>query len=234
MLAKDQWENVFAFTGPGDSIITDCFSIAAKLWAFYNYSGPATTQDNQLSFYMSTKMAPEVSIKIYNQTDPKPRPPAFSALWGNTAPGDTGASSLPEEIALCLSFYSFLNRPRQRGRIYLGPLGVHALSPGSEQDSRPNPNFLADMAKAGNYLMSHDGQPAFYSSLTSAGGTQYVAGSPYPTVATTTPWCVHSRTGGTVRAPGSSVFESVTAGWVDNEWDGQSRRRVAASARTSF
>ncbi len=38
-----------------------------------------------------------------------------------------GSNPLPTEVAACLSYVADRNLPRNRGRIYLGPLGTNAL-----------------------------------------------------------------------------------------------------------
>lgn len=45
-------------------------------------------------------------------------------------PGVIGQSLVPREVAMCLSFYSGLNQPRRRGRIYLSAAGAGVASLG--------------------------------------------------------------------------------------------------------
>lgn len=58
------------------------------------------------------------NVRLYSLDDEKPRPVRGEATQESTG---TLADSGPREVALCLSFYSERNLPRQRGRLYLGP-----------------------------------------------------------------------------------------------------------------
>jgi hypothetical protein len=67
-----------------------------------------------------------------------------------------------------------------------------------------------------------------------AGGSflQFVGGESIVTA--NVGWCVYTSLGdGSTSAP-HPTFLLVSGGWVDDEWDGQRRRRVEASKRTSF
>lgn len=54
-------------------------------------------------------------IRIYNAQAPPPSYPLAVAEQTGTPP----TSTVPRELALCLSYYSVYNRPRNRGRVYL-------------------------------------------------------------------------------------------------------------------
>jgi hypothetical protein len=59
----------------------------------------------------------KIEVRAYNMADPSPRPErAYSTV---TRSG--GTLDAPGQLALCLSYYSERNLPRQRGRIYIGP-----------------------------------------------------------------------------------------------------------------
>lgn len=58
----------------------------------------------------------ELVVKAYNLEDPIPRLPKATAIRNEGAIGEAG---LPRELALCLSFYSGVNQPRRRGRLYV-------------------------------------------------------------------------------------------------------------------
>ncbi len=61
-----------------------------------------------------------VQATAYNMDDPKPRPvKAFAPPLAMTNP-NAGTMGV-REVALCLSYYSERNLPRQRGRIFIGP-----------------------------------------------------------------------------------------------------------------
>lgn len=60
--------------------------------------------------------AREIGVRLYNLDDPEPRAPHAENIRNALA---APASSIPRELAVCLSFYSERNIPRNRGRIYL-------------------------------------------------------------------------------------------------------------------
>lgn len=67
-----------------------------------------------------------VDIRGYNMDDPEPRPQKF--IRRGVAPG-TRAEGVPQ-LAVCLSYYADRNLPRQRGRIFCGPMpGGYASVP---------------------------------------------------------------------------------------------------------
>lgn len=79
-----------------------------------------------------------VETKVYDMGDSEPRPVRA------TAPplGPTGGlvtDSGPREVALCLSYYSDRNVPRQRGRLFIGPWGA------GQQALRPTAAIIAGL-----------------------------------------------------------------------------------------
>lgn len=58
----------------------------------------------------------ELSVKLYDLDDPKPRPEKAHVVRNA---GSFPATSGPREVACCLSFYADRNLPRNRGRIFL-------------------------------------------------------------------------------------------------------------------
>jgi len=58
-------------------------------------------------------------IKIYDAQKPPPSFPLAEASNGTGTP----TTSVPRELALCLSYYGTWNRPRYRGRVYI-PLAL--------------------------------------------------------------------------------------------------------------
>jgi len=76
------------------------------------------------------------TVKAYNMADPKPRPARGVTTYVAGFP--TSGTIDPRQIALCLSYYSGRNLPRQRGRIYVGPFddgwtGGEKERPGASQ-----------------------------------------------------------------------------------------------------
>jgi hypothetical protein len=72
------------------------------------------------------------TIKIYDAEQPPPSYPLYTTTNGTGFKNTT----VPRELALCLSYYATVNRPRWRGRLYI-PLclvgGGQALRPTSTQ-----------------------------------------------------------------------------------------------------
>lgn len=71
--------------------------------------------------YLSPYVLRDFEVRVYdlgNTEDPRP-------VWvtEHTLPAPSGSDSLPFETAISASYYSFRNVKRQRGRIYIGPLG---------------------------------------------------------------------------------------------------------------
>jgi hypothetical protein len=143
-------------------------------------------------------------VKLYNMADPIPRVPIFDLPLGLT--GSFPLNTLPQEVALCLSFQgakiSGENQARRRGRIFLGPFSSSAADTGT---GRPEDDLITAVSDTANTLLT-----------TSNAATGWK-------------WAVISVTGPT--APNATV---VTNGWVDNAWDTQRRRGNKAGARTLF
>jgi hypothetical protein len=72
------------------------------------------------AFYAGAQISPQantVNVKFYDKGDAIPRPIKGEKSLTLTP---SGSAAAPRELAICLSFYSERNLPRQRGRIYLG------------------------------------------------------------------------------------------------------------------
>ena len=90
-----------------------------------------------------------VNCRLYDMAEPTPREIQGEATVVTSASSATGG---PREVALCLSFFSERNLPRNRGRIYLGPWF------GSQMNERPADSRLDECL-------------ALYTGLTNIGGT---------------------------------------------------------------
>jgi len=161
-------------------------------------------------------------IKFYSLEEPL----SFPLVWGSpkqtrsfTLGTATPSTSLPSEIALCMTYHSDLTdvpetatnptpppafiRPasRRRGRIYLGPFNANALveSP-TVFEPTPSTELLNGVAGAGGFIQG-DLPP-------------------------NTQWNVVSQA--------DEQTYDVAGGWVDNAWDSQRRRGNEADARTTF
>lgn len=102
---------------------------------------------NGLSNYMSAHVATtQHSIKVYSLSDPEPRVPVASTTYAFS--GGVGATRMPAEVSLCVSFQappeSGLDQARRRGRLYFGPICYDAAG----SDGRPSPAFKSDLMDA--------------------------------------------------------------------------------------
>ena len=215
-IAKDQFENVFHFEdfSVGQSVHDAARATAAQLVEFYVTAAPLQA----VGGFLSGVLQSAGSIKVYNVADAKPRPIIYQCQF---LPGHAGAGNgMPEHVALCLSFYSLRNIPKHRGRIYLGPLkDTGATGSVIAGGIRPASTLMDALANSGERL-----RQALPASVTNGMTLQVVPDT--GAVPTATNWSIYSVK--------DNAFRLVTAGWVDDEWDTQRRRRVRASARTSF
>lgn len=109
---RDRYSNTlyFAHADPGEPDYQDLANDLRDI-----YAGQSWTAGTMLE------------VRAYNMADAKPRPErAFSSVQVGNTPKDG-----PGQVALCLSYYSERNLPRQRGRIYTGPYTNPALRPTS-------------------------------------------------------------------------------------------------------
>lgn len=63
-----------------------------------------------------------VNCRMYDMGEPAPR--EIQGEFTHTSPTVSSSPGAPREVALCLSFFSERNLPRNRGRIYIGPWSV--------------------------------------------------------------------------------------------------------------
>jgi hypothetical protein len=85
-------------------------------------------------------------VKVYNLADPMPRIP-FSFDWTLGPSLAATGIELPAELAVCVSYYATLNRPRMRGRAYIGPWVSVQEDVGTTERSRP-PAVIRDSLAA--------------------------------------------------------------------------------------
>lgn len=87
-------------------------------------------------------VARQVNVKLYDAEAAKPNYPKADEVrnFGGVAPGNG-----PREIALCLSFFSDRNVPRQRGRVY-APINLVNTSQLSVRPNLTQRQKVADLA----------------------------------------------------------------------------------------
>lgn len=111
-------------------------------------------------------------VNFYAMSDPEPRAPVFQTTWSLSG---VGATSMPREVAMCVSFQaariSGVNQARRRGRLYLGPFGTGALTTATGQ---PSSTIIAACVSFGEDLLGFsqgqaDWKWAVYSTIENTG-----------------------------------------------------------------
>ena len=211
-IPRDRFVNTFHFTAEaGAKTANDGMNAAGRVADFWmGVTGAGHTLSSMLSPEMTV-----CTITAYDLDAAKPRPILYQGSVTRSAGSDP---PLPEEVALCLSYYSARNIPRSRGRLYIGPLNTGVLGGAGGPEGGSLPNALLTNAM-------HD------SAVRLATTGDGVASAPFFTITPTVTsqpcsWVLFSRK--------DNDTKLVTAGWIDNEWDVQHRRRIAATARTTW
>jgi len=204
-LPKDQFVNTFYFNTSGSAGSGDFDNVEAFIADFWQ--GDNVGAALPLLDYMSgiTDSA-GATVKIYDMADTPPREPVRETVVAYGNAGGAGASNLPAEVAICLSYnadpVSGIPIASLRGRIYLGPLNINAMTAvNSEQQARPNANVIAAMIEAATRMQ-------FQANLVGDMA-----------------WMVYSQKLGTAHA--------IKHIWVDNEFDTQRRRGAVATFRST-
>jgi hypothetical protein len=153
---RDRSVNTFHFVTPGIGapLDADLANIGLVVNGFYN---GVQVGGNKVANYLSPKLATGAvhTIKQYVVIPGPDGPPV------KTTPLDLGAtpgaSPIPSEVALCLSYKAdptvITNPRRSRGRIYLGPLNITALGgTETEADGTPHMGLLNTLFEAGKKL----------------------------------------------------------------------------------
>jgi len=107
--------------------------------------------------YLGAYLNGELNIKAYNRADLPPR----QTVINQTTSGMTfGGQTLPQEVALCVSFQgpkaSGVPQARRRGRVYLGPLAESGVT-STGRISATVQNGIASAAAA--FLLASDTDP---------------------------------------------------------------------------
>lgn len=214
-LPKDQFVNRMHFLSVNPvAPAAVAYTAMTKLCDFFTYpSSPAT---GAIEYYLSNGLSPTVVMKAYDLAAAEPRP---ELVVGHFTVGLTGGDPIPEEVALVISWICGRNAPKYRGRNYIGPLGQVSLGTDSSGMSAPTGTFVAALAAAGARMVTAGGVSGASSEITLTTGTTTALDAG-------TAMCILSARDVATRA--------ITGGWVDNEWDGQRRRRVEATSRTTF
>jgi hypothetical protein len=99
-------------------------------------------------------VSPGLEVRVYDLGEPAPREPTIFEVpmtWS------ASAQNMPTEVAVCASYYADRNLPRQRGRIYIGPL-IHGSGNFSDGALRPADSVRANIAAACRWLSQNQNQ----------------------------------------------------------------------------
>lgn len=226
--------NTFAFhtnTAPAEAVYVD---VSGAVQSFYLEVPPGLTAGNNVAKFISSTIERGVDAcrtKVYDITGKLGINPATGKLWahgspvhedGFTMPAPSDTSSLPAQIAMCLTLRArdyalqpvelpsgggptetIRPRARRTGRLYVGPLSPAAvMSHASGEPSRPDPGFRDVVCRAGENLADI--------ALTNGD---------------TALWCVWSRTAANMHA--------VTEVQADDSWDVIRSRKTLQTGKIS-
>lgn len=213
-LPKDRFVNIWHFLDVTGAPATDVAAMAfRKINDFF--TTPGGSGPTPVGNFLERTLSDQMTLIGYDFAAAKPRPELGTAVF---VKGSAGSIGMPEEVAVCLSYYTDRNVASKRGRLYIGPLNIGALDGIANSPARPKAAMTSAMQDGGTRLIAI-GPPA--ASSTFVTNTLSGAGS-----AAGTAWALYS--------PKLGTFAAVEHGWIDDEWDGQSRRRVEASGRVLF
>jgi hypothetical protein len=194
-LDRDAMTNTFHFLVLDDDFASAVPLIVAGLEGFYEAAyNPIAASNVAANSYVWNS----AQVKSFDLSTPTPRIPTVTALGATIG---AGASLLPAEVALCLSyngaFVPGVPSARKRGRIFLGGLREQTMDSGSAALwPQFKTTFITQVAAAAENLM-----------------TTY--SSPF-----NEQWTQVSRVGG----GGLTAASPVVGGYVDNQPDTQRRR----------
>lgn len=149
LLPEDRYVTTWAFQSAlSPATEADEVMVQEDLLEFFNVpASPSTASVG--SFFSSAIERVKSEIRTYQMGQAPPREVSirpFELLGG-------GGAGLPEEVALCLSFYSARNIKRQRGRVFLGPIRQSEnVQPAPTMASRPGGNMIEAIRDAARRL----------------------------------------------------------------------------------
>ena len=201
-LPRDQFVNTFYFKTPAAAVDADFVAITAALKNFYTFE-PVGTVDS-IQKYLSVNAVGSGTVKFYDMQAAAPRPLLATKTYGFSASSGETVPSLPQEVALCLSYSADAEAgvplASLRGRIFIGPLNQNALSP-STGAARPHPGLQDAISQA-------------------ATGLHFEI-----TITDSMEWGLWSHK--------LASYHKITKAYVDNEWDTQRRRSSKSDSRVA-
>lgn len=215
-LPEDAVTNTFHFSTT-DTAFGTLGDVAEALEDFY---GVVQLTLNAPVAFMASALNPGATvIKMWDMGDPKPRVPIYEETHDV---GAAGATSLPGEVALVVSYHaeaeSGIPAARKRGRFYFGPLAVSALEAGA-LDARPDDTFTSILIAAADALLTASDGAAAWTWIVYSEGARDNSDPDIPYLE---------------RPLLAPISSPVVAGHIDNAFDTQRRRGQAASSRSVF
>lgn len=194
-LPEDHVTNTFHFEVAAYDNTT---RVELSTWLADFYNTPPAGQTEEIAFFLSASLSrvADAEMRFYNLADPEPREASVITFTLDAA---GTADRLPDEVAICTSFYSVRNLPRQRGRIFIGPFNSQAIDLAT---GRPK-SVLRDVIGGATERLANESD-------------------------VTNQWVILS----TASVPDTTF--TVTDGWIDNAWDTQRRRGLAATSRDEW
>jgi hypothetical protein len=166
-LPEDRYVSTFHFadTGGGPTVEADLTAAILKVTDFY-MTAHATSSAIMDWIAQTVLNGSLCEFRAYDLSVGEPREPVI-VPWGGIF--DQGGTPLPSELAVCCSFYSLINAPSSRGRVYVGPFTSAALATDTSGPAKVKVavrSAINDAARA----MALDATGPIWSILTHPGG----------------------------------------------------------------
>lgn len=143
-LPEDVFVNTFHFTTTAALDASHRLQVAGRVHQFFTEGAASEAPVSQYLSGVIPRTDLIHELRVYDLADSKPRPPV-TMQW--TVAPRSGTTNMPNEVACCLSFYASRSLPRNRGRVYIGPLSSGAVEEGIG-DIRPTQAFREALAAA--------------------------------------------------------------------------------------
>lgn len=155
--SEDRVVNVFHFNTANLPItVTLATTLATRVIDFYT-KNPAPDTNNVFSQLSNLLAATGHQVRVYDLSQPAPRPPVFSTTFSATL----STSTLPAEVACVLSLQAApvagISPRRLRGRIYLGPMASSLIT--GAGDLRVPPVTMTRLSRAARDLLAGNTVP---------------------------------------------------------------------------